>query len=304
MNHYFPQANRFFARNGSIFLLLGHIGLAVAQPPSASAPANNGRTALVTNGGQGAEIQLEVRQMPLAKVLDSVAKQTKVPIHYSVLPEGVITATCVGSALKLVLECLLNRKADLIVRYPKKADKSASNSQILEAWVLGSKLEAAITPSGLCTATSETGSMRLSQQEAEIERDADQSGALLKLAKSQNADERTNAIGALLAIGRDGDPAIKAALEEALHDQDANVRSQAVSTFTHRGDIDKEEQLAAIREAMQDESTDVRMMAVDGIADDVALLQQAVNDEDEVIRTLAQEKLNILIANGAKQPEQ
>jgi hypothetical protein len=266
----------------TLIFLFGVMGISHAETP-ASTLSN-----LVTNGDKGSEVQLEVRQMPLAKVLDAVTKQTKVPIHYSVLPEGLITATCVGTALKPVLECLLNHKADLIVRYPKNSGKTEGN-QIIEAWVLGSKIEVANNTSS-CAVSSDTGSMALTGTEFNSENNADQSNEILKLTKSKDADERADAVGTLIAAGRDGDPAIKAALEEALHDQDANVRAQAISTLTHRGDT-KDESASAIQEALQDSSTDVRLMAVDGIGDDIALLQQAVNDSDEAVRVTAELKL-------------
>jgi HEAT repeat protein len=299
MNRCFSQSNFWPITIGALVLLTNFTGATAVQALDAPHKA---LADLVTNGDKGSEIQLEVRQMPLAKVLESVAKQTKVPIHYSVLPEGVITATCVGTTLKPVLECLLNRKADLIVRYPKNSDKVEHKDQILEAWVLGSKLETP-TNSSLCTATSESGSMSLNRKDFDRENDVDQSNEILKLTKSKNAAERADAIGALLAIGRDGDPTIKAALEEALHDSDASVRAQAVSTLTHRSDT-KDESAAVIQEAMQDESVDVRMMAVDGITDDVVMLQQAVNDSDEVIRGLAQAKLDALTANASGKAKQ
>ncbi len=258
-------------------------------------------TNLVVSDSKGAELQLEVRQMPLAKVLDSIAKQTNVPIHYSVLPEGVITATCVGSALKPVLECLLNRKADLIVRYPKASDKANHKGQIVEAWVLGSMLETTANNNAVCTATSQSGSMTLNSNEPEGESEPDQTDELLKIAQSKSATDRADAIGALLAIGRKGDPKVKAMLEEALHDPDANVRAQAISTLTHLGD-NKESAMVAIQEGLQDSSIDVRLMAVDSITDDVGLLQQAINDSDETIRSLAEIKLQELMQSNKSKP--
>ena len=41
------------------------------------------------------ELQLEVRQASLKQVLDKIAGDTGLVIHYSVLPEGSVTATCV-----------------------------------------------------------------------------------------------------------------------------------------------------------------------------------------------------------------
>lgn len=256
------------------------------------------KTELVTSQEKGSELQLEVRQMPLTKVMDAIAKKTNIPIHYSVLPEGFITATCVGASLKPVLECLLNHKADIIVRYSHDKSNITANNQIAEAWILGSKLEA--TPSNqACTKTNEKASLSLIDKDQETESKPDQSDELLKIAKSNNASARADAIGALLTIGRTNDPQIKAMLEEAIHDQDANVRAQAVSTLTLREDF-RGNATEVIQEAMQDSSAEVRMMAVEGIRDDIGLLQQAINDSDEVIRTLATSKLEELMNSQKK----
>jgi hypothetical protein len=255
-------------------------------------------TDLIVGSDKGSELQLEVRQMPLAQVLDSIAKQTKVPIHYSILPEGVITATCVGSNLKPVLECLLDRKTDIIVRYLRKKNDIANKNQIAEAWILGSKLEA-IPNSALCKAETGQGSMSLSGDVVETGLKANHSDLLLKTAQTGNPKDRAEAIGNLLEIGAQNDPKIKALLEEAVHDKSAEVRAQAVSTLTHRLDY-SEKAPQIIQEALQDSNVDVRLMAVDGINDDVGLLQQAVNDSDETVRTVAQMKLEELMKQQTK----
>ena len=56
----------------------------------------------------------------------------------------------------------------------------------------------------------------------------------------------------------------------------------------------------AIREALHDISADVRRMAVDGITDDIGLLQEAINDSDESIRDLAAMKLEDLMKQHDK----
>jgi hypothetical protein len=288
-----------------IVLLIGFVGVAVAQTPVNAPVKTSGKafSDLVISDSKGAELQLEVRQMPLVQVLDAIAKKTHVPIHYSVLPEGLVTATCVGTTLKQVLECLLDRKADLIVRYPRTPAKAGSKWQVAEAWILGSRLDGAVAKAD-CPVTGRSEgslSLRQNQEGAEAQSKPDETDKLLKIAKSKNARDRAEAIGSLLAIGRKGDPQMKAMLEEAVHDQDANVRAQAVSTLTHRDDF-RENATEIIQEAMQDSSVDVRLMAVDGITDDVGLLQQAINDSDETVRGIAEIKLEQLMQENKSKP--
>lgn len=289
-----------FAKN--LILVCSHLlchllsFIIVVLPHSLSAATMEQPLMSLINGtSKGSELQLEVRQMPMKNVLTSIAQKTRVPIHYSVLPEGLMTATCVGSTLKQVLECLLDGKADLIVRHSRNAAKPKSTGHLVEAWVLGTRLDATITKAD-CPVTDKVGSslsLKESQQENEMQATPNSSDALLEIARAKNVDGRADAIGALLAAGTKGDPQIQEMLEEAVHDEDANVRAQALSTLTHWSN-DTESVLAALQEGIHDNSVDVRLMAVDGITDDVGLLQQAVNDSDEVVRTLAATKLQEL----------
>lgn len=244
-------------------------------------------------------MQLEVRQAPLAKVLDQIRSQTQVTIHYSVLPEGLITATCVGKSLKPVLECLLNNKADLIVRYKGSKNSAEENSNIAEVWVLGSRLDAYPTNTAICTGINADAQIALTEkrkQEAGKEKAFE---ALITQAQSQNPEERADAIGALLATQRKGDPKIKAVIDANLHHDDPNVRAQALSTYAH---LEGDEALPAIREALNDSSPDVRTMAVDSITNDLGLLQQAVNDSDESVRDFARMKLEELTKQTSESP--
>lgn len=242
---------------------------------------------------RGVEWRLEVRQMPLAKALDNIAKQTGVPIHFSGLPDNLVTATCAGSALKMVLECLLNKKTDLIVRYSHAADRPNNNGPIAEVWVIGSRPGSASSSSNKDSASMarNAGTDIAKHRQARVKPEK-LKHRLIQKSQSADAMQRADAISALLSLQKRGDPDIKAILEQALNDQDARVRAQAISTYAH---LEGSEASDAIQQAMQDSSTDVRLMAVDGITDDMALLQEAVNDSDETIRSLARIKLDKLI---------
>ena len=257
------------------------------------------QTDLVISDNKGSELQLEVRQMPMAQVLDNIVNKTQVPIHYSVLPDGLVTATCVGMTLKQVLECLLDRKADLIVRYSRNPSTTERKGQVVEAWVLGSRLDGTVAKDCVATGSTVDKGLLTLKQSQDTNAEPDQTDELLKKAQSKNPTERAEAIGALLAGGRKGDPDVKAALEHALTDQDALVRAQAISSLSHR---EGSAAAGAIQEAMHDSSVDVRVMAVDGITDDIALLQQAINDNDETVRSLAEIKLERLTQGNKAKP--
>ncbi|MDD1623333.1 MAG: HEAT repeat domain-containing protein [Methylococcaceae bacterium] len=253
---------------------------------------------MVANGEAGAEFQLEARQAPLAQVLNEIARKTAVPIHYSVVPEGLVTATCVGATLKQVIECLLARKADLIVRYPKSSiqiqARASDKNQPIEIWILGSRFTDTANCSGPTLPQQTISNSPVKSPDSQVEaaeKEPDQTDNLLMMAKSKDASVRADAIGALMAAGREGDANVKRALEEALTDPNANVRAQAISSLAHR---EGSAAIVALQDALHDTDAGVRLMAVDGAGNNIALLQQAVNDDDETVRNLAISKLEEL----------
>lgn len=242
-------------------------------------------------------LQLEVRQAPLSQVLNKVSQMTRIPIHYSILPDGLITATCVGASLKQIMECLLNHKADVIFRYADNTLGHSRNSDIQEAWVLGTKFDV-ITPSVTAAECNATVLKQQEQLQAIHDKKTDKAQAeaqeinnLINMAQAKNPIERAQGIGGLLAVGQPGNPAIRATLEKALSDNNPDVRAQAISSFAHR---EGENAATALQTALQDSSVDVRVMAVDSADNNIAVLQQALHDPNETVRSLAALKLESL----------
>ncbi len=235
----------------------------------------------------GAELQLEARQAALAQVLDELTDKTGVRIHYSVLPDGLVTATCVGSTLKRVLECLLAGKADLIFRYSAQPSKTDPKGQPAEVWILGAKFGAGQTNTVVC-ASPEPQQTLFMPMSPTNEPEPAETDELVKMAKSENPTERAEAAGRLLAVGRKGDAAVRETLEAALADPDATVRMRALSSLAHREGAGA---APALQEALHDSNVGVRLTAVDNAGNDVTLLQQALTDSDAMVRQLAATRL-------------
>lgn len=262
-------------------------GILVAAPSPNRMEEQNIRFFMTEDAG--AELQLEARQAPLAQILNRIASQTGVRINYSVLPEGLVTATCVGPTVKQVLECLLARKADLIFRYATLTAKPDSPRQPAEAWVLGAKFDVDRTNSETCISSEAQQQSMLNRVEAfSIESKPGESEELIRMAKSTNPADRAEAVGRLMAVGRKGDTSVKEALENALSDENATVRARALASLSYR---EGDDAASALREAIHDKDERVRITAVDRAGDDVGLLQQALTDESETVRNLAAIKL-------------
>lgn len=278
----------------SLFLLMSGALLAAVN---VSNPAYQNIRLAVTKD-TGAELQLEVRQVPLAQVLDNIASKTGVRINYSVLPEGLVTATCVGSTVKQVMECLLLRKADLVFRYSRQASKADPKGQPEEVWVLGAKFGTGQANSGFCSSAGTPQQTLPTAAKTKTEQEPDQTDELVKMASSKIPAERAEAIGRLMAGGREGDVTVKETLEAALSDPDAMVRTRALSSLAHREGAGAS---PALHEALHDSDVSVRLTAVDNAGSDVALLQQALTDADATVRQLAGIRLEPLLKKGISQ---
>lgn len=241
---------------------------------------------LTLSSSPGSELQLEVRQTPLPAVLDKLAQTTHVPIHYTVLPDGLVTATCVGSTVKPILECLLAKQLDLVFR---TAENATAANPIAEVWIMGSNLANLAASDKTCIATRQQP-LEARDQDAETD-PANATEAWLAQSASKDPGDRAAAIGGLLASEAPDDPRVKATLAKALSDRNPAVRAQAVSALAS---FDSDNAAEILRDALRDDSVDVRLSAVAGIGDNAALLQQAVNDRDETVSALAAEKLDAL----------
>ncbi len=229
-----------------------------------------------------AELQLKVTQAPLANVLDSIAHKTGVRMNYSVVPDDLVTATCVGSTVKQVLECLLVGKADIVFRYADTLSKTDVQPQLEEVWVVGEKSGKGQVNVKASSTTTETSSTKS---------ESDQTAALLKMTSSNAPAERVEAMGRLLAAGQKGDVAVKQVLVAGLVDPDPMVRVRALSSLAHREGTDAS---GALHEALHDSNVAVRLTAVDNAGGDETLLQQALTDSEETVRQLAELRLKQL----------
>lgn len=271
-------------------LLAGGLLLPVAIAKATRNTASLSKDALQWTEKNG-QITLTVVQTSLQSVLQHIARQHRFPIHFSSLPEQLINTTCTGANLPQVLACLLQNKADVIVRYQPDGAKHKIKPLIAEAWIVQSTANQTDVNPGhpVLTTTNDNAQSQASKANETAKKHG--FDKLLAQAQSHDSQQKAVALGALLAAGRKDDPILRDVLEQALTDQNPEVRAQALSTLAHREGNDV---LAAIQQGLHDESEDVRLIAVEGIKDDIALLQQMINDKDEAVQSLAEIKLQIL----------
>ncbi|MGZ8190320.1 MAG: HEAT repeat domain-containing protein [Methylococcaceae bacterium] len=267
--------------------------------------ADENKVQVTKTNNQGSKLQLEGRKVPLKQVLDKLMKETGVRIHYSGLSKELVTTACVGTTVKQVMKYLSDRKADVIFRsHPESANELAKNdqqSQPEEIWILGTTIQpnqqSVLIGSENCAevATPANQIKTINADKGLTQAGPDDISKLVEMAKMSDAVERADAISLLAMAGEKDDAGILDTLENALSDGDANVRAQAVFSLAQR---EGSGAATMLQSALHDKESAVRLMVVDSAGNNVALLQQALTDNDETVRELAKIRLTMLIDNG------
>lgn len=263
-------------------ILFRYVGLVLAAvfyvafdtATAAGIPGKQASVSLLRAGTSGASWQLQARNSSLVESLREIERVSGLRIHFSVLPAGQVTATCVADQLSEVLKCLLGNSVNLVFsRSNNSADK------VDEVWVLGSSFASSYAPSG-CEVPSQNQSVANDEEIVRL------------LSAVQNADPQRRAEAVFdLAKQPNADPTeIEAILLKSLADNSALVRGQALAGWAQRqGDA----ALPELQHAMQDTDASVRLQAVE-LTENIGLLNQALHDPDILIRQLAESKLQAL----------
>ncbi len=250
-------------------------------------------------------ISLEARRAPLGQIMDEIASKTGTHVHYSILPNELVTAACAGKSVKAVIKCLLGPSANIMFRYPSELSKEDSPKRPAELWILGSSFDDG-QPSVQVRDSSQWGTTG-----AERKRESGQTETtptispqsppedtykLVETVQSGDPAQRANALARLIADGRTNKSLLRATLENTLLDEDASVRAQAVYGLARQGGA-----TAMLQAALRDSDASVRLMAVDSADTSIqglALLQEALTDSDEAVSALAALKLESLVNSG------
>jgi hypothetical protein len=206
-------------------------------------------------------IRLEARQAPLGQILKEITTKTGAVIHYSVLPEAPISATCASANIWQLMDCLVAKQVGLVANKPESGKPA-------EFWLLGVSV-------GSCQTLT-----------------VEPTDSLFIQTQSTDPNQRAEGIRNLGELGPKNDPDVNSALRNAMNDKDAIVRVQAIRSIALRGGEDVADRQSL---ALKDKDVNVRLTAVSDIQDDPVLLQQALNDIDQSVRNLAQSKLEDLV---------
>ena len=248
--------------------------------------ADASQICLMMDETAGTELRLEINAYPLKQALDEIAKSKGILIHYSALPPGKFKLTCRESSATDILKCLLDKKADMVLRYDQTASGGKQKNQLAEVWVTGTESVADQEPTNIDLAAEK---QVIAEREQAINTrvlDRESLDKLLEMTTEKNPQFRADAVTTLAFGAQSKHPLVQQAMETALSDQNPEVRAQAVLGLA--------DDAALLASALQDGDASVRLMAVDSAGNNAALLEQAMSDRDETVRAYAAMKLDAL----------
>jgi HEAT repeats len=271
-----------------------------SKPPTGKSTSSSQETVIYSR--QPNSLIVQAKQASISQLLKAIADQSGVVIHYSALPDALISAKCEGKLFSQVLECLIGSKVNVAYRYHSQVNDqskqiSLTHQQPEEIWVLGTDRADGHYATMACTLDS-----KASKTDETVKPETmDPHKVLLQMADlndTQYGELRKQAISLLAAQGKTGDTAkddaTVATLQNAFNDKDPEIKAQAVFGLSNH---DGSERAQVLEEAVSDQNPDVRLMAVDSANTDNpadrAILQQALQDNDETIKAAASDKLGI-----------
>jgi hypothetical protein len=120
--------------------------------------------------------------------------------------------------------------------------------------------------------------------------------ALLEVTQSAQPDARLQALELLHQSGQAEERTVLSALGEALADEAATVKAYAIQALAERGGADA---LGPLRSVLRDPDPSMRIMVIESVVqqeDALPLLQQALSDDNEMVRFRAASRLEQVAA--------
>lgn len=255
---------------------------------------------------QNSLLSIEAKRQPLTEVLGEIQRKTGIRFHYTARLDRKITLSLKAQPIQQALENLLGLEANFIMHLQAPAVRTASALIPQEVRILSVS-----RGSGPAEPDLHIGSLELtgSQSRSPIDSTSDDQTEgqpalvddelgrqeaverLIEMAQNDNPALRVEGLSALADAKEADQSTIRYSLNAALADVDPSVRGYAALALYKLGGIEAIEYLS---NALHDPEPTVRLMVVQSLSPKdrgIALLQEALSDEDETIRSVARSAL-------------
>ncbi len=218
-------------------------------------------------GGDG--WTLEVKGAPLAEIFKILTLKMGVPIVSAPPPDAPQTLRCSGPDIQAILSCLLGSGASVMYRrgLPGNPDGIASIRILGSSFVRSPARNANADPGRVAS--------------------------ILEMTRSDDPDTRADGYTRLSQLGSGNETIKRSAFHQGLSDTHGEVRAAALLGLHG---VDPEGSREEMMQGLKDGDANVRLAALDVVGEGVgseAVLKQAMNDPDELVRELARMRLGL-----------
>jgi hypothetical protein len=281
---------------------------------------------------RGNLLSVHIRNAPWEEVVQEVERQTGIKIHVAGRLSGTLTQEFEALPLEKGLWRLF-RNANMLVFYAKGTPRDASVATSIRVWLFPREESGTAAAEQVESLANTRGEEAFeAEQEAPLqalqafaqqgdgealrqaifdpyrivqtrafellaEQDRQRAVAiLLEATKSEQPDARLQALQLLHQSGQAEERIVLSALGDALADEASTVKAYAIQALAERGGPDV---LGPLRSALRDPDPAVRITVIESVIQQeeaLPLLQQALSDDDEMVRFRAAFRLEQISA--------
>lgn len=236
------------------------------------------------------QLQLHAKNAKYAEIFKKISQVTGTKLHFSAIPKGSITISCKKTNVPEILNCLLGPQLNMVYQHASQAILNThSNSQNpKEIWILADANSSTIQAVTINPALASNKQHEPTLQD----KTKQQLQQTLQRTKADNPMVRAQALVSLSNNHEANEQTIIDTLQLAYTDENDQVRQKALTGLVKRlGDAANAELKQSL---LNDESDRVRATALSYISDDIALIEHALHDNSERVRSMAKLKLQYL----------
>ncbi len=231
-------------------------------------------------------LSVEAKEVSWVKLLEEVSGKSGIVFHIRIPLEGSTTVSLKDLPIERAMEILFGSQVNFFITY--RARYSARNPTALpsEVWVLGNGGQ---TP-GTVKTLDIKGAMATSATNGPASDAKKEIDELIEMTKSDDPAMRLQGLSNLHESGKADQKTVVSVLEAALIDKDATIKGYAVQTIANFGVPDV---MHYLWQAFRDPDPSVRVIVIESVPQNqgLSLLQEALSDADEAVRSMASFKL-------------
>ncbi|MEN9680897.1 MAG: hypothetical protein RLZZ627_790 [Pseudomonadota bacterium] len=220
---------------------------------------------------------LDVKGASLSEIFRVLTERMGIPVVSAPPPDAPVTIRCSGSDIQAIVSCLLGSGASVMYRrgLAGQPDAIASVRILASSFVRSPGKSANSDPGRVAT--------------------------ILEMTRSEDPDARADGYTRLAQLGAGNDTIKRSAFHQGLSDTSGEVRAAALMGLHG---VDPQGSREEMMSGLKDVDGNVRLAALDIMGTESgseALLRQALNDPDELVRELARMRLGLPEQNSNSQ---